>query len=263
MIDIHCHMLPGIDDGPGTMDDAVAMARIAVDDGIDGAICTPHWHPMIWPNDRAEIVHAVARFQTRLLHEGVAFRVWAGSELSMDASLDAGLDGGLLQTLNGGPWVLLELPGYAPPPGIEDHLQSLRRRGYHVVLAHPERYDYVRRDPARLYDWVSMGVAVQITASSVLGRLGPEMAALCRRLLEHRLVHFLASDSHGVRSRRPLLRQAVDVTGDVLGEREARRLVDDHPLSLLRGEPLDLREYAAIAPLRRKRSWFRFLLERE
>lgn len=262
MIDIHCHMLPGIDDGPGTMAEAVSMARMAVDDGIDGVICTPHWHPMFWPNGRAEIVHAVAQLQTRLLHEGVSLKVWTGSELSMDASLDAHLDGERLQTLNGGPWLLLELPGYAPPPGIDDHLQSLRRRGYHVVLAHPERYDYVRRDPARLYGWVSMGVAVQITAASLLGRLGPEMAALCRRLLEHRLVHFLASDCHGVRSRRPLLRQAVDVAGDLLGERDARRLVDEHPMSVLRGEPLDLWDYAPISPVRTKRPWFRFLLER-
>ena len=262
MIDIHCHILPGMDDGPRTMEEAVSMARMAVADGIGGVLCTPHWHPVIWPNERGDIVQAVAQLQTRLLHEGIALRVWAGSELSFDASLDACLDGGRLCTLNGGPWLLLELPGYVPPPGIDGYLRSFRQRGYQVVLAHPERYDYILRDPARLHDWVSMGLAVQITAASLLGRLGPETAALCRRLLEHRLVHFLASDSHGVHSRRPLLRKAVEAAAEVLGERDARRLVDDHPQSVLRGEPLDLREYAAIPPVSSKRSWLRSLLRR-
>ena len=92
------------------MDEAVAMARLAVADGIGGVVCTPHWHPMLWPNEREGILRAVARLRTRLAGEGVPLQVWAGSELSLDPDLDLGLQGGRLCTLNGGPWVLLELP---------------------------------------------------------------------------------------------------------------------------------------------------------
>lgn len=259
MIDMHCHMLPGVDDGPRSMDEAVAMARMAVDDGIRGVLCTPHWHPMIWPNGREEIALAVAGMRERLEAEGIALQVWGGCELSLDPDLDHGLEGGRLATMNGGPWVLLELPGAVVPPGIDDYLWSFHQRGYKVVLAHPERYDYVQRDPARLFAWVNMGIAVQITASSLLGRLGPETAALCRTLLEHRLVHFLASDSHGVRSRRPLLRSAFVAASEILGDERARRLVEVHPLCVVRGESLDLRDYGPMAlPARRKRSLFSF-----
>jgi len=103
-----------------------------------------------------------------------------------------------------------------------------------------------------------MGVAVQITASSLLGRLGPETAALCRLLLEHHLVHFVASDSHGTRSRRPLLSKALQAAAEIVGEADASRLVDAHPRSVLTGKPLDLRDYAPVELARKKRSWFSF-----
>ena len=262
MIDIHCHMLPGIDDGARNMDESVAMARMASADGIRGMVCTPHWHPMIWPNERAGIKEAVAALRTRLQAEGIPLQVWAGSELSLDAELDAGLEGGRLGTINGGPWVLLELPGAVPPPGIDDYLWNFHQRGYRVVMAHPERYDYIQRDPARLHAWVGMGVAVQITASSLLGRLGPGTADLCRMLLEHHLVHFVASDSHGTRARRPLLSKAVRVAAEVVGDEAARRLVSANPLAVLKGEPLDLRDSSPRAPARKKRSWLSFLRRR-
>lgn len=262
MIDIHCHILPGLDDGPRAMDDALDMARMAVADGIRGMLCTPHWHPMIWPNEKRDIVQAVAQFRSRLAEEGIALQVWAGSELSLDADLDSSLEGGRLCSLNGGSWILLELPGSMPPPGIDEYLWSFHQRGYNVVLAHPERYDYVQRDPARLYAWASMGVGVQITASSLLGRLGPETADLCRRLLEHRLVHFVASDSHGVRSRRPMLRKAVEAAVVVLGEADAQRLVHNHPVAVLRGESLDLKDFSPVPFTTKKKSWFSAFLRR-
>jgi protein-tyrosine phosphatase len=255
-------MLPGIDDGARSMEESLAMARMAVADGVRGMLCTPHWHPMIWPNERTQVREAVAALRNRLQSEGIPLQVWAGSELSLDSELDAGLDGGKLGTLNGGPWVLLELPGAVPPPGIDDYLWNFHQRGYRVVMAHPERYDYIQRDPARLHAWVGMGVAVQITASSLLGRLGPETAGLCRLLIEHHLVHFIASDSHGTRARRPLLAQAVRAAAEVVGDERAKRFVDANPRAVLKGEPLDLRDSTPVVPVPKKRSWFSFLRRR-
>lgn len=258
MIDIHCHLLPGLDDGPETMDETLAMARMAVADGIRGAVCTPHWHPMIWPNEGPAIAQAVEALRARLRAENIPLHIWPGSELSLDAELEAGLAGGRLATLNNGPWVLLELPRTFPPPGIDDFLWMFRQRGLEVILAHPERFAYVQRDPGRLQAWVEMGVAVQITAASLLGRLGPEMVRFCRLLLEHRLVHFLASDCHGAHCRRPLLAQAVAAAKEILGEADARRLVHDHPHAVVSGAPLSRTDYAPIPLARTKRPWFKF-----
>lgn len=257
MIDIHCHVLPGMDDGPADMDESVAMVRLAVADGIRGTICTPHWHPLLWPNERSAIGEAVECLRRRLRAEAIAFDVWPGCELSLDTDLESGIAGGRLETLNQGSWVLLELPGVFPPPGIDGLFANFFRSGRRLVLAHPERYSFILRDPARLHAWVEMGVRVQITAASLLGRLGPEIAALCRVLLEHRLVHFLASDGHGVGSRRPLLRDARRVAGEIAGGDAASRLVEAHPLAVVRDEPLVLDDFAPL-PLPAKRPWFRF-----
>lgn len=258
MIDIHSHILPGMDDGPRTMNEAMDMARMAVEDGIAGMICTPHWHPMLWPNEFQAVCRAVEVMQERLCAEGVALRLWPGSELCLDAAVPQELEEGRLGSLNGRSWTLLELPGAVEPKGLEEFLWDMGQRGFRVILAHPERYDYIRRDPARLHSLISMGVAVQITASSLLGRFGPETTSLCQLLMEHRLVHFLASDGHGIRTRRPLLSQAVRAAAAVVGEAEARRLVHEHPLSVLRGEALDLRGWEPVLPEIRKRPWYAF-----
>lgn len=257
MIDIHCHLLPGMDDGPASMDESLAMARLALADGIRGAICTPHWHPMFWPNERIAVAEAVESLRQRLQAEAIVFDVWPGSELSLDADLEVGIADGRLGTLNGGSWVLLELPGAYPPPGIDEFLLNLLRSGRRIVLAHPERYSFVQRDPARLYAWVEMGLTVQITAASLLGRLGPKIANLCRILLEHRLVHFVASDGHGVDNRRPLLRDARTLAEEIVGNADAVRLTEMHPLMVIRDEPLPLADFAPL-PLPVKRPWFKF-----
>lgn len=257
MIDIHCHLLPGMDDGPADMDESAAMVRLAVADGIRGAICTPHWHPMFWPNERSVIGEAVDLLRERLRAEAIAFDVWPGCELSLDADLEAGIAEGRLGTLNEGSWVLLELPGAFPPPAIDAFLQNILLSGRRLILAHPERYPFILRDPARLHAWVEMGVSVQITAASLLGRLGPEIAALCRVLLEHRLVHFLASDGHGCVSRRPLLEDARATAAEIVGGDDAWRLVDTHPRAVVRDEPLPLADFCP-QPLPTKRPWFKF-----
>ena len=258
MIDIHCHLLPGLDDGPRTMDEAMAMARMAVADGIREVVCTPHWHPMLCPNEGAEIAVAVAVLRERLQVGSIPLQVWGGSELSLDMDLEPGLKEGRLATLNDGPWVLLELPVLFLPRDTERTLTSLLAQGLRVILAHPERYAYVRSDPSRLQGWVEMGLFVQITAASLLGNLGPELVSLCRVLLEHHLVHFVATDAHGASSRRPLLSAARDAAAGIVGPQTAARLVEDNPRAVLAGAPLCLESWAPVPLPHKKRPWFVF-----
>lgn len=197
----------------------------------------PHWHPMLCPNEGAEIAVAVAVLRERLQVGSIPLQVWGGSELSLDMDLEPGLKEGRLATLNDGPWVLLELPVLFLPRDTERTLTSLLAQGLRVILAHPERYAYVRSDPSRLQGWVEMGLFVQITAASLLGSLGPELVSLCRVLLEHHLVHFVATDAHGASSRRPLLSAARDAAAGIVGPQTAARLVEDNPRAVLAGAP--------------------------
>ena len=263
MIDIHCHIVPGLDDGPSTMEESLAMARMAVADGTTGIICTPHWHPLVWPNEQEAVSQAVVALNCRVQNEGLNLTLWSGCELSLDPSLTQGLKAGQLTTLAGSRWILLELPPTFAPPGIDDFLWSVRQWGYEVILAHPERYVYVQQDPSRLLAWVEMGVTAQITAGSLLGSLGPEIASLCRLLIEHRLVHFLASDGHGSRRRRPLLGRAKAVLADMAGHDIAERLTVSHPWTIIRNQSLDLRDYAPRSFSRKKRPWYLSFLSRD
>jgi protein-tyrosine phosphatase len=261
MIDLHCHLLAGLDDGPRDLEESLAMARLAVKGGVHTVVATPHWHPALWPNGRRTILEAVKDLEEALRREGIPLEVRPGCELVLDADLADGLGRGSLLTLNDtGRWVLLELPGEILPQRLEDFFWDLSSRGYGIILAHVERHPAVASDPERLYQWVQMGVRAQITGSSLLGRLGPDVAALCRRLLEHHLVHFLASDGHGVRSRRPVLAAAVRAAGEVLGPDAARRLVEDHPRAVLEGKDVN---GPAPVPFKSPRRWWHWFTRRK
>jgi protein-tyrosine phosphatase len=193
-----------------------------------------------------------------LQSESIPLKIWPGSELHLDAELPSMLAEGRLGSLNGGSWLLLELPGRFLPRRIDDYLWRLLQLGYQVILAHPERYSYVLCDPGHLHAWIEMGVTVQITSASLLGRLGPEILTLSQLMLAHRLVHFLASDSHGVHSRRPQLRASLDAATDIMGREDALRLVERHPNAVVMNKPLSLTDFAPMPISKKRRFWFNF-----
>jgi len=262
MIDIHCHLLPGLDDGPKSLEVALSMARLAVKGGIHTTICTPHWHPMAYPNHRETILEACNIFASELEKAKIPLDVRPGCELSLDTSLEEGISKGSLLTLNdGGRWILLELPSEILPPRLEDYFWYLQGCGYYIIIAHPERHPGLQSDPMRLYRWVKMGIFIQVTASSLLGRMGPKVTAFCRQLLTHRLIHFLGSDAHGIKWKRPILAPAVRVAEDILGQETALRLVTSHPKAVLKGKPLSLDGYQPIPLQTTKRHFSLFDLK--
>lgn len=147
------------------------------------------------------------------------------------------------------------LPGMVRPPMLERYLQDLLDNGYRVILAHPERYRYVETHPGIVFDWVSAGVCVQITASQVAGDAG-RSGALTTLLLEHNLVHFLASDGHNTAWRPPVLRDGVDVVCSVLGSEAAERMTAVNPGMVLDNLPLPADTPSPLRPQVKKKSWF-------
>jgi protein-tyrosine phosphatase len=204
VIDLHCHVLPGIDDGPATMDDAVALARGQEAAGVRIVAATPHvdWD---WPDvDAARIRERVGALNAALREAGVAVEVVPGAEVALTRA--ASLDDDELRALRlgGGPWVLVEPPFTpAPPAGVAAALSALAVRGHQILIAHPERCPAFLRDRDALAGLVAGGMRCSITASSLTGRFGRDSQRVAHELMAAGLVHDVASDAHGAGRRRP------------------------------------------------------------
>jgi protein-tyrosine phosphatase len=205
MIDLHAHILPELDDGPPTVEAALEMARVAVAAGTKAIATTSHvgYHFTLGPDD---IAGARAVLAKRLAAEGIALDLLAGGEIAPDRLPALDDDALRALALGGGPYVLFECPFAPVGAGMEMMAADLQRRGFRVLLAHPERSPSFQRDLALLTGLVERGALAQITTGSLAGRFGeiPRRAALA--MLERELVHVLASDAHDARRRGPDLR---------------------------------------------------------
>jgi protein-tyrosine phosphatase len=239
MIDLHHHCLPGVDDGPKVLEDAVAQCRAAAEDGIKVVVATPHrGHPQYDVSaEAARRVHAV--LSKRLRDDCIPLDLWLGHEVHWSDGLIPGLLDGTNLRLAGNPkWFLFELPDSHVPVHLERLVFDLQIAGQHPVLAHPERNLELAGDAKRLADLRARGVAVQVTAMSVTGDFGPKAKKAAERWLKEGLVDVLATDAHNTGRRPPRLRAAVDRAAKWIGEEAARRLVQDNPARILKGETL-------------------------
>jgi len=211
MIDLHCHLLPAVDDGPQNLDEALGLARACVDDGITHAVLTPHVFPGRHANTRASIAAACAWFRRELAKAQVPLAVsFAGEVRLMPEVLDLLALGELpfLGCSAGRRNLLLEMPDGQIPLGAERFMHQLLRAGVRPVIAHPERNKAVMDQPQRVQAFVDAGCLLQLTAGSLLGSFGARAQAVSRLLLDAGLVAVVASDSHNLLRRPPQLRAA-------------------------------------------------------
>jgi len=244
MIDLHFHLLPGIDDGPRTEDDAVEAARAAANDGTSTVAATPHLrqdHPAVVPSELASRCRVL---EERLRAERIELGVVVAGELDISWALKASDEElRLCSYRQRGTDVLLETP-YGPlPPRFEELLFELQLKGYRVLLAHPERSRAFQANPGRLEALASRGVLVQLTADSLVSRRRRSgSGALAQDLLAGQSAHVLASDLHGeTTADRASLSHAVAAAASLVGEPQARWLVSDAPRAILDGLPLPRR----------------------
>lgn len=212
MIDLHCHVLPGIDDGPETIEGSLALARAAVAAGARTLVATPHvsWH---YPNDADTIVRLVDDLSTRLAAEAVPLEVRPGAEIAMTRVLD--IDPAQLARLGlgGGAWLLIEPPFTQVVGGLEAIVSDLRQRGHRILLAHPERCPAFHRDPRMLESLIRAGALTSITAGSLVGRFGGEVRRFALQLARSEMIHNVASDAHDLAHRRPGIASELEQAG--------------------------------------------------
>jgi protein-tyrosine phosphatase len=212
VIDLHCHVLPGIDDGPETVAASLAMARAAVAGGVRTLVATPHVSSR-YPNRAETIVGLVDEVNERLAGEGVALEVLAGAEVAMTHLAEIEPRQLSRLRLGGGEWLLVE-PPFAPVATALDAIGlDLQRRGNRIVLAHPERCAAFHRNPDMLRSLVRGGALTSITAGSLVGRFGRQARHFALELVREEMVHNVASDAHDLRGRPPGIRAELQQAG--------------------------------------------------
>lgn len=250
MIDLHCHILPGIDDGPGDLAGSLAMAREHVARGTTIVAATPHvgWD---YPNTAASIAAGVAEVNAALRGEGIPLTVIAGAEVALTRAVDMSAEQLAGLRLGDGPWLLLEAPISVDSPGIEGLVGIVQSRGVRVLLAHPERCASFHTDPDLLGRLVAGGCLAQVTAGALTGFFGRTVEAAARRYLDAGLVHVVASDAHDASHRAPGMGEQMDDAGyGPLRDWMAA----DVPRALLDGVPAPPRPpFTPVRPRRRLR----------
>jgi protein-tyrosine phosphatase len=233
MIDLHSHLLPGIDDGSKDLAMSLAMARAAAADGILTMACTPHILPGIYNNSGPAIRKAVARLADSVAEAGIPISIVTGADVHIAPDLNVQLRDGRALTLNNSRYFLLEPPHHVLPPRLEDLIFGLQAAGYVPILTHPERLSWVEGHYDLIGRLVSSSVLMQITAGSVMGRFGRRPRYWAERMLDEGLCHLLATDAHNTEQRAPRMADARDVVAQRLGDDEATNLVLRRPQGIL------------------------------
>ena len=238
MIDLHCHLLPGIDDGPATLEEALEMARLALANGIEAAYVTPHLQPGRWENDRPKIAAAVEAHRAALAQAGIPLELGYAAEVRLDYEILPLIEAGrvpFLGKLDGFQVMLLEFPHSHVPVGADKFVSWLLARNIRPMIAHPERNKDLMRDPGKLEPFVREGCLLQVTADAVTGGFGELCARRAREFLERGWVSVLASDAHDTTERPPRMAPGRDAAAKIVGEEAARQMTQGTPLRIVRG----------------------------
>ncbi|KAB8133084.1 tyrosine protein phosphatase [Gracilibacillus oryzae] len=218
MIDIHCHILPGLDDGAKNVDESIQMANAAVSQGIDTIIATPHHLNGKYDNYKIEIVEAVQQFNDILTKSDIPLTILPGQETRINGEMIADLDNGHLLPLNeASGYLFVELPSNNVPRYTKQLLFDLQVNGIKPVIVHPERNTEIIENPDLLYELVRDGALTQVTAASVAGKFGKKIKKFSLQLVESNLTHFIASDAHNVTTRGFAMNDAYQVLESEFG----------------------------------------------
>lgn len=236
MIDLHCHLLPGIDDGAQTLDESLELARLAVADGITHSVCTPHINIGRFDNDVRTISAAFEQLQQGLIDAGIPLKISMGAEVRISPEMMFLIEKDRIPYL--GNWqgkkvLLLEMPHSHIPPGSDKLVKWLLSRNILPMIAHPERNRDVQKNPSALRPFIQMGCLFQLTASSITGAFGETSQAIAIDLLKQQLATVIATDAHNVKRRPPLLKEGLQAAAEVIGEAAATQLVLDNPLVII------------------------------
>jgi len=239
MIDLHCHILPGIDDGAKTIDETLEMARIAVKEGIHHIIATPHYIQYSDYLGKQDVEKLVDEVNLIFRKEQIPLTVSAGHEVYMTPDLPKLVEQKEVSTLNNSQYILVEFPMNDIPMYAEDIFYELRLMGLTPILAHPERYPMIMENPNLLLKFLKLGVLCQTNVGSIRGFFGERVQKTAIQLIEHNMIHFIATDAHTPRNRAPKLQKALEEITKISGEK-AKELFIENPMKVYNNEVIEV-----------------------
>src|SRR5712691_7733160 len=256
MIDIHSHLLPGIDDGARSMEEAVEMAGIAAADGIEWMVSTPHMFNGFSKNpEPSDLLERIAALNEAI--NSPAIRILPGNEVHLSHEIaEQSLKNRVLR-INQQNYMLVEFPMLSIPIGADELLHKLLLQGVIPILVHPERNREIQSSPHLVAHYIERGVLIQITAMSVTGEFGTAAHTCAETLLHHDCVHFLATDAHRSHQRPPILSKGRDAAAAIIGIERALALVESNPSAVIEGRPVGVRPPVPFGfKSKRQRSFF-------
>lgn len=262
MIDIHSHILSGMDDGAQCWEDSLLLARAVLEEGVHTVIATPHCIPEVYFTEGRAVLQAVAEFQSKLAAAGVPLKIMPGMEIHLTLDVPARLTSGSALTLNNtGKYILLEFPMNTVPRYAEQVIFELLLKGIKPIIAHPERNKEIIENPDILHNLIGKGCLVQITAGSLTGVFGHRVRQRASDFVRLSWADFIASDAHDPVKRPFLFRAGWEAAKDLVGEERARALVLDNPQRVLEGKAINKGEVPPYRALqgkngRQKRSFW-------
>jgi len=253
MIDIHSHILPGLDDGAQTESDSIALARAAVKEGISTIIATPHHKNGLYHNERDVIVKHVGYLNELLRSNDIPLEVLPGQETRINGDLLKDLKNGKIQTLNDTKYLFVELPFTTVPRYAESLLFDLQVEGYVPIIVHPERNQELLEKPDLLYEFVRNGSLTQITSGSLIGKFGKEVEQFSEEIIDANLAHFIASDAHDIKNRSFHLAEAYEKVSRTFGTNLQYTFMENSKLLI---DNLNVNRYEPVKIDRRRKRFF-------
>lgn len=246
MIDMHCHILPAIDDGAKDIEMSMEMLQIAASNGTTAIVATPHVIEGSWLPSWDEILQKCQNLQLAARQAGLNIALYPGAEVAVHLDMLKLLTKPGPYCINGGKYILVELPAVEIPNYTEDFFFTLQARGITPILAHPERHPLIVRKPEILLDWVGKGILVQMNAPSLTGKMGAPVMRTAELLLRSSLVHVIGSDAHSKRTRNPNLQEASAKIVAIAGGVSHREVLFDNPSAVVTNRELKVKDIVQL-----------------
>ena len=240
MIDIHCHILPNVDDGSESLEESIAMAKIAESEGITKIVNTSHCHFDFKYKKGNELKLELEKFNQALKEENINIEVLLGNELYYTSDLIERFNELDFFSMNNSKYILMEFSPINFPKNIEDVIYEIKIRGYIPIIAHAERYKQVQEDVNIVLDCIKECALIQVNASSILGKNGEKAEDTSKKLLDNNMVHFVATDAHSSNRRRPLIKDSYNYILKNYGKEVSEKLFIENPTAVIENRDISI-----------------------